>query len=114
MKLDGILFDKDGTLFDFGATWNAWAASLIRDLADGDDALARRIADAAHFDLATDQFAPTSPIIAGTNREAAECIASALPGQDVDELEQEMMAKRLLTTVLQLQCGVSWGCTPSW
>ncbi|MGB2200963.1 MAG: HAD family hydrolase [Pseudooceanicola atlanticus] len=93
MKLDGILFDKDGTLFDFGATWNAWAASLIRDLAAGDDALARRIAAAAHFDLATDQFAPTSPIIAGTNREAAECIASALPGRDVDELEQEMMIR---------------------
>ena len=40
MRLDGIIFDKDGTLFDFGETWNSWALSLIAELSDGDPALA--------------------------------------------------------------------------
>jgi len=26
----GLVFDKDGTLFDFKTTWNAWSAGLIR------------------------------------------------------------------------------------
>ena len=34
-KVDGLLFDKDGTLFDFHKTWNPWAVGLIRDLAEG-------------------------------------------------------------------------------
>ena len=29
-KVDAILFDKDGTLFDFHATWSGWAADIIR------------------------------------------------------------------------------------
>ena len=31
LRVDGLLFDKDGTLFDFRATWNVWSAQLIRD-----------------------------------------------------------------------------------
>jgi len=93
MRLDGIIFDKDGTLFDFGETWNSWALSLIAELSDGDPALARRIAEQADFDLALGSFRPTSPIIAGTNREAAECIARALPDYGVDALEALMTAR---------------------
>ena len=29
MKIKGVLFDKDGTLFDFQKTWNAWSAQMI-------------------------------------------------------------------------------------
>ena len=25
----GIIFDKDGTLFDFAATWEAWAQAFL-------------------------------------------------------------------------------------
>ena len=25
----GIVFDKDGTLFDFATTWEAWAAAFL-------------------------------------------------------------------------------------
>lgn len=90
MGIDGIIFDKDGTLFDFGATWNAWAQGLIVQLSGGDAQLALRLAAAADFDLGTGAFRPSSPIIAGTNREAAECIASVLPGQDIAALEALM------------------------
>ena len=36
MGVDGILFDKDGTLFDFQDTWGQWAAQIIEDLSEGD------------------------------------------------------------------------------
>ena len=90
LELDGIIFDKDGTLFDFGATWNTWALDLIAELSDGDASTARRIAQETDFDLNTRQFRPTSPIIAGTGREAAECVARALPGRSLDALEALM------------------------
>lgn len=77
-KLDGLIFDKDGTLFDFHATWSAWAQELIDRLAGGDPARGMAVAEAMVFDTVTGRFRPESPIIAGTNREAAECVACAL------------------------------------
>lgn len=90
-RADGVLFDKDGTLFDFHATWSVWAHEVIRDLAEGEAGLMLRIAEVAHYDLAARCFRPTSPIVAGTNREAAECLAQALPGRLVEEIETHLM-----------------------
>lgn len=93
MRIDGIIFDKDGTLFDFRATWDVWALGVITELADGDAALAQRIADAAVFDLAAGAFLPDSPIIAGTNREAAEAIGTALPERSIEAIEHFLSAR---------------------
>ncbi|MDR9393107.1 HAD family hydrolase [Roseovarius sp. SYSU LYC5161] len=90
-RVDGLLFDKDGTLFDFHATWSAWAGGVIEQLCGGDDAARRRLAEAMHYDLGRARFLPSSPVIAGTNREAAECVAGALPGRDVAEIEHFLM-----------------------
>ena len=43
-RADGILFDKDGTLFDFHATWSVWAHGVIHELATGDPAVMDRLA----------------------------------------------------------------------
>ncbi len=91
MRADGILFDKDGTLFDFSATWDVWAGGMINHFAEGDQVVAEAIAQAVQYDLVARTFRPESPIIAGTNREAAEAVASALPGRDVDEIEIFLM-----------------------
>ncbi|SFK48307.1 HAD family hydrolase [Shimia haliotis] len=90
MRADGLLFDKDGTLFDFAATWNTWAFNAIHGFAGGDADLAERIADALAFDLGGKCFRPDSFVIAGTNREAAEAVASVVPGADVDAIELKM------------------------
>ncbi|WP_425102457.1 HAD family hydrolase [Tropicibacter sp. S64] len=82
-----LLFDKDGTLFHFGETWNAWALAVIDRLAGGDAARREALARAARYDLDTQRFDPSSPIIAGTNREAAECLMTALPGFPLAALE---------------------------
>ncbi|MFY0617851.1 HAD family hydrolase [Shimia sp.] len=91
MRVDGLLFDKDGTLFDFGATWNGWAARMITEFAAGDAEVATRIANALQFDLQAVAFSPDSFVIAGTNREAAEAVAGALPNSDVDDIENQLM-----------------------
>lgn len=82
-----VLFDKDGTLFDFSATWDGWAAGVIEVLSGGDAALAQEMAASARYDLARRTFQPDSPVIAGTAREAAECFARVLPGRSVEEVE---------------------------
>ncbi|MEO0369872.1 MAG: HAD family hydrolase [Pseudomonadota bacterium] len=90
MKVDGLIFDKDGTLFDYHATWSVALGDLMANLAGGDDGLRQRMADEMDFDLAAGRFRPTSPIIACTNREAAEVLARALPHWDVDALEMHL------------------------
>ncbi|MEC3861879.1 HAD family hydrolase [Mesobacterium sp. TK19101] len=85
--VDAVLFDKDGTLFDFSSTWDVWALSALERLSSGDAVLMQALADAADYDIAARRFHPTSVVIAGTNREAAEALASALPDRTVEEIE---------------------------
>lgn len=81
----GVLFDKDGTLFDFNATWAAWACRFLGDLADGDERRAAALGRVIGFDLDSRSFYPDSPVIAGTPREIAEVLAPHLP-DDPDAL----------------------------
>jgi len=90
-KVDGIVFDKDGTLFDFHATWGVWGRQTIEFLAGKHQVSVVAVAGAIEFDLKENVFLPTSPAIAATNREVAECIARALPDASVDDVEQYLM-----------------------
>jgi phosphoglycolate phosphatase len=78
MRIEGILFDKDGTLFEFEATWVAWSNALIARLSDGDAARAAALAEAIGFDIAGQAFRPDSPAIAGTPDELARALAPIL------------------------------------
>lgn len=83
--IDAIIFDKDGTLFDFRASWGAWAIALLEDLGrDGYDRAA--LGRAIGFDPDTRSFAADSPVIAGTPDEIAEALAPVLAGGDVPTL----------------------------
>ena len=54
----GIIFDKDGTLFDFTRTWGSWTRRVIEDLAAAGE-LARRL---DHLEaLATASFPKGAP-----------------------------------------------------
>jgi phosphoglycolate phosphatase len=87
-KVDGLLFDKDGTLIDFHGTWDPWAAEIIAELAGSEPGLMAQIAGVIDYDLEKGRLLPTSIAIAETNREISEAIAAVLPGRDVDEVEQ--------------------------
>jgi phosphoglycolate phosphatase len=76
--IDALLFDKDGTLFDFRSSWGRWASGFLTGIAR-DPAHADRLGRAIGFDAATQGFAPDSPVIAAT---AADIAAALLPHLD--------------------------------
>ena len=75
----GIIFDKDGTLFDFATTWEAWAAAFLLRLCKGDRTQAAAVGRAIGFDFASRTFARDSLVIAGTAGEVATALAPHFP-----------------------------------
>ena len=88
--IKGLLFDKDGTLFDFQATWSRWARALLDELAQGNEAARRAMADAVRFDLDAGVFQPDSAVIAGTGAEAAALLAPHAPGLTLEGVEMRL------------------------
>lgn len=84
--IKAILFDKDGTLFDFKATWGAWTNGLLAELAQGNDIIAQAMAQAIGYDRQTHNFAPDSPVIAGTPQEIATVLLPFVPGHSAASL----------------------------
>lgn len=74
-----ILFDKDGTLFDFAATWEAWARAFLLRATGQDEARAAFVGRQIGFDLANSRFQPDSIVIAGTPAEVAAALVPHLP-----------------------------------
>ena len=99
MNVKGVLFDKDGTLFDFQKTWNSWSARMIEHFSAGDAGRRTAIAKAVGFDIARQAFDLDSIVIAGTNRQVAECVAAVLPDQCMDEIEEFLMHSSLTAEV---------------
>jgi len=66
MSIKGVLFDKDGVLVDFDATWCPAALKVIDTLADGKIERRNALADAAGFDLDAVKFRKESVFIALT------------------------------------------------
>jgi phosphoglycolate phosphatase len=83
--IDAILFDKDGTLFDFRISWGGWAAGFLAGLAR-DARHAERLGRAIGFDAASQSFAPDSPVIAATAADIAAALAPHLDGITVADL----------------------------
>ena len=77
--IDGVIFDKDGTLFDFRNSWGRWTRSLLSEIGR-DEAHVLRMAEAIGFDLGSGDFQPHSPVIAATGDDIAEALLPHLPG----------------------------------
>jgi len=84
--IDALVFDKDGTLFLFGASWDAWALGVLDILDEGDLARRAALAGAAGFDLDAGTFRPDSPVIAGTLEEVAALLSPHVPQMSGPEL----------------------------
>lgn len=67
MTIKGILFDKDGTLVDFQATWHAIGDLMALRAAGGDRKMADALMDRAGYDLDAGKFRGDSVFAAGTN-----------------------------------------------
>jgi phosphoglycolate phosphatase len=76
--LAGLLFDKDGTLLDFHATWGPAAAAVTTTFAAGDTTLAERIAQSIGLDLAARRLHPHSPLVSYCSADYAHLFAGPL------------------------------------
>ncbi len=78
--MHGILFDKDGTLLDFEATWLPLLKMVARDLAHGDDEVAEAMLVKGGLDRETQRFRAGSTIAAGTSVDVARLWYPTLDG----------------------------------
>ena len=93
--IDGVVFDKDGTLFDFRQSWGGWVHGVLAELGrDPDHAAA--LANALQFDPATGDFFAGSPVIAASTAEIADVLLPLLP--DMTHAHLETWLNRLAGT----------------
>lgn len=85
-RFQGVIFDKDGTLFDFAATWEAWARRFLDRLCEGDEAAAAALGSSIGFDYVTSRFAPDSVVIAATPGDIVAAMMPRLPGYTAQAL----------------------------
>lgn len=104
MRPQAIIFDKDGTLFDYKSTWSEAMRRLLDHLAPDDDGTA---AKALGFDPGTGQFDPDSVTIAGTARDTGAVMAPVV-GRSVDDvvaiMDQIAFTTKMIPAVDLLSC----------
>jgi phosphoglycolate phosphatase len=85
--IKAVIFDKDGTLFDFRQSWGAWTLALLKKL---EPVTRGDLAAVLGFDPVAFSFAPGSAVIAHTSFEIADLILPHLKGVSMPELLQIM------------------------
>ena len=78
-KIEAIIFDKDGTLFDFAATWGAWAESVLDHIGMVVPGAEEAVGRAIGFDRTLGVFSPDSVVIAGTAADVEAAAGPVLP-----------------------------------
>ena len=89
-KIRGVLFDKDGTLFDFNATWGNWTERLIETETAGRPAERAELARILGYDLVGHTFLPASIVIAETVATLARHVLPFTSDSDLGALIDRM------------------------
>ncbi|CUH40529.1 Phosphoglycolate phosphatase [Jannaschia seosinensis] len=76
MIIKAILFDKDGTLTDFRATWEAWMPGMIYDLARESGVSAPELGHAIGLDVETGRIRPDGRFVTASGPETNAAIAT--------------------------------------
>ncbi len=92
-NIKAVLFDKDGTLFDFYATWGAWVKTVLLDNSQGDAQLAATMGRAIGYDTKTAEFAADSMVIFDTPTDIATALLPFFTGQSVASLTDYLNAE---------------------
>lgn len=90
MQIKAIMFDKDGTLIDFHATWGSATRKVLETLAAGSSDLFAKLAQASDFDPATNTIGNTSLIIAGSPSDLTELWSPILARPADQKFENEI------------------------
>ncbi len=86
MKLRGLLFDKDGTLFDFHRSWGPWLAGFLAEVSS-DKPHAAQLAEALGFNQKSQTFRPGSVFVHDTLEEIMDAVLPHLPNWERAALE---------------------------
>ncbi len=97
-----MLFDKDGTLFDFQVTWSGWFLNVLAQLSQSDLTKQEKLAEAIDFDLSQQAFFSHSVAIAGTNQDLVEALIGEIEGISEQELEDFLTQESLNAPVVEI------------
>ncbi|MDG1239763.1 MAG: HAD family hydrolase [Planktomarina sp.] len=86
MNIRGVIFDKDGTLFDFQSTWGIWTSQVLVRIAGSDGVLLGQLARALGYDTEARRVQPGSVIVAGTPMEIAAVIHGYMPAMSQTQI----------------------------
>ena len=86
-RLRGVLFDKDGTLFDFRATWGRFTEDMLDRLAPSREAWSA-MARAVGYEPEGRDFLGGSPVVAGTNADLAALWSAFRPDLGAAAIER--------------------------
>lgn len=87
-KIKGLLFDKDGTLYHYKDTWIVWCQRVLKELSDGDEELADKMAADVGFDWCANEFLPGSLIVGGAADEVNSLWQKRVPHLSADQIEE--------------------------
>lgn len=97
--VQAIIFDKDGTLFDFTASWGAWVGQIVPLIAP-DLQVQNAVYAALAYDPHTGRFAKSSIVIAGTTPEIADHLHPHLPHFALADLNAVLSAQAALAPMM--------------
>ncbi|MGB0867149.1 MAG: HAD family hydrolase [Granulosicoccaceae bacterium] len=87
-QIKGVLFDKDGTLFEYGDTWQVWSERVVDELAAGEQVLRDQLAQSVGYCFQSKRFSPGSLVVNASSNEIIEAWAMHLPHLSAAEIEQ--------------------------
>ncbi|NOC91247.1 HAD family hydrolase [Ruegeria sp. HKCCD6604] len=86
MPIDAIIFDKDGTLFDFANTWGGFGRSMLLRLSNWDEDRATELGRVIGYDFEQGKYTEDSIVIAATVEEIAEVLIAHVDGVTLQEI----------------------------
>ncbi|MDE0307230.1 MAG: HAD family hydrolase [Albidovulum sp.] len=100
-RIQAIIFDKDGTLFGFRATWSPWIRELIDDLSEGSQSVADRLSRRLGFDYEQCEFVETSPFVHSTPEFMLSAVSSEFKNRSASEIVEYLKTRSEAATQVE-------------